>query len=80
MKLVPSSFQEIRSSAEGSSTSWYVLVRNGVGMDLCNSVGADSPVCSAGNGAMMNFSTRSGTQPSYLTAFLSFKVSFITAF
>lgn len=62
MKLVPSSFQEIRSSAEGSSTSWYVLVRKGVGMDLCNSVGADSPVCSAGNGFMMKLSTRSETE------------------
>ena len=31
MKLEPSSFQEIMSSRAGSSTIWYVLLRNGVG-------------------------------------------------
>jgi hypothetical protein len=35
MKADPSSFHEMTSSTAGSSTSWYVLVRNGVGTDLC---------------------------------------------
>lgn len=39
----PSSFQEITSSIAGSSTSWYVLVRNGVGRDLEDSAAFDSP-------------------------------------
>src|SRR6185503_19888579 len=34
-KAEPSSFHEMTSSTAGSSTSWYVLVRNGVGTDLC---------------------------------------------
>ncbi len=60
MKVDPSSFQEMSSSTPGSSTSWYVLVRNGVGIDLCESPdpgpgpgpAPESPVCSTGNGAM----------------------------
>jgi hypothetical protein len=45
-KADPSSFHEMTSSTAGSSTSWYVLVRNGVGTHLCD----DDPVPSAGGG------------------------------
>ncbi|ONM56652.1 hypothetical protein ZEAMMB73_Zm00001d021264 [Zea mays] len=44
----PSSFHEITSSTAGSSTSWYVLVRNGVGRDLCPAASAASAGAGAG--------------------------------
>ncbi|KAL6005624.1 hypothetical protein ACLOJK_006194 [Asimina triloba] len=53
MKLDPSSFHEMTSSTEGSSTSWYVFVRKGVGSDRCDaSAAVDSAFCSTGGGAM----------------------------
>ena len=33
--MLPLSLQEITSSVLGSSTNWYVFVRNGAGTDLC---------------------------------------------
>lgn len=47
MNVVPVSFHEITSLVAISSTRWYVLVRNGVGVDLW-----DSPLCST-DGAML---------------------------
>ncbi|BAT09055.1 Os09g0526650 [Oryza sativa Japonica Group] len=46
----PSSFHEITSSTAGSSTSWYVFVRNGVGSDLCPANASAAAVITAAGG------------------------------
>ncbi|KAJ0565035.1 hypothetical protein HanIR_Chr00c28g0911561 [Helianthus annuus] len=51
---VPFSFHEIISSDAGSSTSWYVLVKNGVGIVLLVSP-VISPVFSTGEVAIDPF-------------------------
>jgi hypothetical protein len=64
MKADPSSFHEMMSSTAGSSTSWYVLLRNGVGTDLwpaaavtpsagCDVAGGGSPTAAVACSAAM---------------------------